>query len=280
MLYLLTVNYYSTNLIAQLIKSLTTTQDNNYKLIIINNSPDDNSINNLVSESVAIIQSDSNQGFGNACNLGLKLVYQQNPQAQVWIINPDAYLPEKTLEKICPFLESHPEISILGTIIYTPKGEIWFAGGKFIPETGSILEQDLLTSINSPYVTCDWISGCSLIINFRNFSQCPLFDPKYFLYYEDFDFCKRYASQGHLIAITKEIAVIHQPSSITNRNIFNKIRHSTYSYLLTQRKYSTNKVLIYRFTRLIAHAVILIPIKPKKAFAKLFGILNYLQHQR
>ena len=161
MIYVLTVNYYSTNLITKLIGSLPSSSDSNYQVIIINNSPDDNSINDLQSKSTIIIEAEKNIGFGCACNLGLQWIYNQDKQAIVWIINPDAYLPEDTLEQAQLFFDSHPELSILGTIIYTPENKIWFAGGHFIPENGAILEVDLLTNKDTDYTNCDWVSGCS-----------------------------------------------------------------------------------------------------------------------
>ncbi len=273
MIYFLTVNYYSRNLVAQLINSLSCT-NTQYQTVIINNSPEDASIYNLQSESVLIIDAGSNIGFGNGCNLGIKWIYTQDTQAIIWIINPDAYLPEKTLD-INRFFKLHPEISILGTIIHTPTGEVWFAGGRFIRATGSILTPDMLTNTDAEYVACDWVSGCSLIINLANFRECPLFDPAYFLYYEDFEFCRRYANEGYLIAITKQFDVLHQPSSITNRNAFLKTKHSTYSYLLTLEKQTNKLVFILRLIRLVCYAILLMFFKPKIALGKLYGMLNY-----
>lgn len=275
MIYFLTVNYYSTNLVAKLISSLPNSKNPDYKIVIINNSPDDDSIYQLKNESVLIFNATNNLGFGSACNLGLKFIYAEDPQAIVWIINPDAYLLENTLDKVQPFFDSHPEISILGTIVHTPVGEVWFAGGRFIHNTGAILTQDLLTNTNTDYVLCDWITGCSLIINLSNFHECPLFDPAYFLYYEDFNFCQRYAQQGHLIAVTKQFGVLHQPSSITNKYVFIKIKHSTYSYLLTLERYTSKLVFSLRLTRLICHAFVLMFIKPQFGLGKFYGVFMY-----
>ena len=280
MIYLLTVNYYSSNLVAKLISSQSVSPNVECKTLIINNSPEDNSIYQLKSESVFILESGENLGFGVACNLGIKWVFERDPQALIWLINPDAYFVENNLDKIQPFFEKYPQISILGTIVHDPKGEIWFSGGRFIPQTGTIVHEDLLTNTDATYVPCDWISGCSLIINLRKFCDCPYFDPAYFLYYEDFDFCRRYAQQEHLIAITKEFGIIHQPSSITNRNIFRKIKHSTYSYLLTQERYTNNVILTIRLSRTIIHALLLMFVKPKLSLGKFVGVLNYLFGQK
>ncbi len=214
-------------------------------------------------------------GFGCACNLGLQWIYKRDRQATIWIINPDAYFKEISLEKVKSFFDLHPEVSILGTIIHTPTNKIWFAGGSFLSQSGSISTPDLLTNTNVDYVVCDWVSGCSLIVNLLNFSGCPQFDEAYFLYYEDFDFCRRYANQGYLIAVTKDFGVLHQPSSITNRYILKKIKHSTYSYLLTLERYTNDLILTIRLIRLAINALVLIFIQPKAAFGKFFGLIMY-----
>lgn len=273
--YFLIVNYNSTKLIDDLIQSIFQIKDILYQIIIVNNSPEDRSIDLLKNEYIFILDAPKNLGFGSACNLGLNWIYTQNQQAIVWLINPDAYLLENEFEKIIQFFNGYSEVSILGTIIYNSVDKVWFAGGRFIPKIGAIIKEDLVSNTNSAYVPCDWVSGCSLIINLRNFSECPQFDPAYFLYYEDFDFCRRYTTQGHLIAITKQFGVIHRPSSITDRNPFKKIKHSTYSYLLTLERYTNKLVFVLKLIRLTFNAFVLIFIKPKKALGKVAGILNY-----
>jgi N-acetylglucosaminyl-diphospho-decaprenol L-rhamnosyltransferase len=277
MIYFLVVNYYSTDLVTKLISSLSAYENNDYEIVIINNSPNDSSIYDLKNDFVFIFNAENNLGFGGACNLGIKLISTRDSQGIVWVINPDAYFIENPLSKIQLFFEVHPEISILGTIIHTPEGKIWFAGGRFIPLTGAIITQDFLTNIDTAYVACDWVSGCSLIINLRQFDDCPQFDSTYFLYYEDFDFCRRYANQGHLIAVTKQFGVLHQPSSITNKYVFRKIKNSTYGYLLSLDRYTNKWILFIRLIRLISYALILLFIKPRVAFGKFAGVSIFLR---
>ncbi|NEO32396.1 MAG: glycosyltransferase family 2 protein [Symploca sp. SIO3C6] len=278
MIYLLTVNYYSSHLIERLINSITTHPATPHQIVIVNNSPNDHELPKLHAQSLQILEAKTNLGFSKACNLGLNWIYNQDSKAIVWIVNPDTYLPENTLTKITTLFETYPELSILGTCIYTPTGDIWFAGGGFIPERGAILcNKSLPSTTENIYATCDWVSGCSLLLNLQQFRSCPQFDPAYFLYYEDFDFCQRYAKQGHKIAITSKIALVHQPSAITNRNIAKKIAHSTYSYLLTLERYTNKAIFLLRFFRLTIHALILLLPKPQTALGKLVGISSYLR---
>ncbi len=275
MIYFLIVNYYSTSLVCKLINSIPTGLNVEYKIVIVNNSLEDYSIKELSSESVIILNNQNNLGFGGGCNRGLQWIYKRDSYATVWIINPDTYFEEISLEKVKQFFYLHPEVSILGTIIHTPTGKIWFAGGSFLSKNGSISTPNLLTNTNLDYVVCDWVSGCSLIVNLRNFYDCPQFDDAYFLYYEDFDFCRRYASQGYLIAVTKDFGVLHQPSSITNRYVSMKMKHSTYSYLLTLERYTNDLIFTIRLLKLSLNTLFLIFIRPKVAFGKFVGLLMY-----
>lgn len=276
--YFLTVNYYSTPLIRRLIASIEIIKNIDFQLIIVNNSAEDLELKNLAGSRIKILESHGNLGFARACNLGLNWIYSQNPQGIVWLINPDAYLLPQTLEKLPEFIANYPELSLIGTAIYLPAGEIWFAGGRFFPNRGAIVEADLLSSNpDSAYVPCDWISGCSLIINLHHFPECPQFDPAYFLYYEDFDFCRRYAARGHQIAITGKLAAVHQPSAVTNRNLRQKFRHSTYSYLLTLKRYTNRPIFLVRCLRLFLYASFLLPFKPQTAWGKLAGIAAFLK---
>jgi GT2 family glycosyltransferase len=283
-IYWITVNYYSTELIQRLINSIVETchgaspQGINYQVIIINNSPDDLFIHRLKSSYIIVFNAPKNIGFGRACNIGLNWVYQQDSQALVWLINPDAYLSKNTLSPAIDFFKSYPELSILGTVIYNHKGELEFTEGQFNRKTGIIKVCNQLSESlqNQPYQLTEWVSGCSLLINFKNFNECPQFDPNYFLYYEDFDFCLRYRNQGHKIGITAQIQVFHQTSSITQRNPNLKLQYSIYSYLLSLHKHTSKAVFIYWLFRISFIGLITILITPQTSWYKLKGVVKFI----
>ncbi len=280
MIYLLTVNYNSSHLISKLIESLEFQDDVLYQLIVVNNSQEDGEIYELQSSTVKVLEASGNIGFARACNLGLQWIEKQGDGEVVWFINPDAYLTPHSLEQVLPFFQKHPGVAILGSIIYTPEGDIWFAGGSFYRYSGAIIETNLI--INNPeldYVTCDWVSGCSCLLNLKQFPQMPQFDSNYFLYYEDFDFCQNYKEQGYLVAVTQKIAVIHQPSSITNRDLTFKFKHSTYSYLFSLAKHSSKVAFALRFMRLSLYGLLLLPIKPQVALGKFKGVWMFCRNK-
>ncbi len=272
--------------------------------MIVNNSIADHSLTNLIKApsqdiweyfSVKLINSPDNIGFGRACNLGLEWVYAQAPQAIAWLINPDAYLPAGAIAKLWQLQQSHRNLSIIGTSVYDPKQRQYFVGGTFSPDTGLIQEEfgaiDVTDARESELIQAnhnqaaeavnnqiDWVSGCSLVINLAQFNHCPMFDPDYFLYYEDFDFCRRYVCQGHSMAIATQIHVIHQTSALTSANPGFKLKQEIYSYLLSLSKHAQKIALIYRLLRIFGVALLQIVVKPKVSIAKLQGVLLYARY--
>jgi GT2 family glycosyltransferase len=291
-IYFVVVNYYSSHLIQKLIASLPQNQDVSYQVIIVNNSTDDNLLINQPplmkgkaenDYPIVILDAQENLGFGKACNLALNWIYEKNSEALVWLINPDAYFSEKnSLHSAREFFITYPEVSILGTTVYEESGQVWFGGGNFIKEKGVITAHHFLSSEseNLPYIEQPWVTGCSLLISLKNFREIPQFDPDYFLYYEDFDFCQRYQKKGHIIAFTRQIRVIHQPSSITSRNRDLKIKHSIYSYLLSLEKHCHKRVLWYRFVRILLTSLITLPLQGQISLSKLKGILLFWKRTR
>lgn len=275
-LYFLTVNYNSSDLITRLIQSFP--QEINYQMVIVNNSPTDQDLHQLNQDFTTIIQSEANIGFGKACNLGLNWIYEQNNQAIVWLINPDAYFEQDFVTAALTFFNNYPQISLLGTAVYNSEGKITSAGGEFVYgkatlKTITVFPRDCKLD----YFATDWASGCSLLINLANFNQCPLFCDRYFLYYEDLDFCLRYGQQGHQVAVTPLLKIVHDTSSISDRNIFWKYQHITYSYLIHVEKYGTTTVFCLTNFRMILNTLRLLVIKPNQGWGKMVGFCNYWQ---
>lgn len=237
MLYFLTINYYSTDLLGQLLQSIKRLASPiSYGVIIVNNSPDDESVYRLQQafENITVLTATKNLGFGGGCNLGLEHIYKQDQKAWVWLINPDAILVPQAVSYIQDCFKLRPRLSILGTRIRASAEDIWFAQGRFNWWTGS-LKHRLSNADTSEHpvrvLPSRWVSGCSMIFNLQQFDSCPLFDLNFFLDYEDIEICERFYRQGHIVGVTQAILVNHAVSAITHRNRQAKFRHATFSKL-------------------------------------------------
>ncbi len=283
MIYFITVNYHSTELVKQLLKSISA-GGKEYKILLINNSPEDDSINEItqLDSAITVINAMSNIGFGAACNLGIKYVYALKSQGIIWLINPDAIIDEKAISYIKYCLNQEPSIAILGTRIRDLEGNIWFGLGTFNPWTGSLKhelkkEEGYKSQVNT--LNCRWVSGCSLILNLKQFDHCPSFDPHYFLYYEDADLCERYCKKGYRIAVTQAVLVTHAVSAISQRNLSSQFKHATYSKLYFLKQHGTALALWLNLVYMLMLVVLLFPKNRPVAIGRLQGLKNFIYSQ-
>jgi len=64
--------------------------------------------------------------------------------------------------------------------------------------------------VSSKWRKIDYISGCAMMIRRRVFEKIGLFDERYFLYFEDADFCLRAKKAGFRIAVESKSIIVHQ----------------------------------------------------------------------
>jgi len=272
--YVLTINYFAADWIAGLVDAIAAESDSRVRqFVVVNNAPADGEVALLAEfAGVTVLDTGKNLGFGAGCNVGLNWIWQRDRYARVWLLNPDTALPAGTLAAGADLCARHPDYAILGTQIYTPAGDCWFARGTYRPRSVAIRVETSLPPKPAPVLPCDWTSGCSMVVNLARFPECPQFDPQFFLYYEDFDFCRRYLAQGCRVGVATEVAVVHYPSSIAGRNARIKFAHATFSYLLAVWRYGSRGAFAWRSLRLLANAVVLLLARPAIARGKLAGI--------
>lgn len=279
MIYFLTVNYHSKSLIETLICSIQNSIKTDYQFIIVNNSPEEADIHSLKSGSTLIIESGANLGFGAACNLGINHVYAIDKSAVIWLINPDTSLDSHADEYIQSCLHADSDIAILGTQIRDSNGEMWFGSGHFNKWNGHLYHVKNLPQTDYKTIPCQWVSGCSLIINLSKFDYCPAFDPSFFLYGEDADFCERYRHMGYPVAVTSKVLVTHQVSAIIGKNERFMYEHYTFGRLLFLKKHATPVGLLLYIGYLLSRLVVSLPLGSPNALGRWQGFQRFMKTQ-
>ncbi|MEM9771868.1 MAG: glycosyltransferase family 2 protein [Cyanobacteria bacterium P01_D01_bin.73] len=259
----------------------------NLQVWIINNSPDDSSLSDLpyaTKITVRLIQATGNIGFGRACNLAIAQLWKLSNRPWIWLLNPDTTLNSDTLQNWMALLGNHRNIpwAIAGTTVKNTDQNIEFSGGYWDPKTGEIYPLTTPTSVQS-WQPILWASGCSLILNPDKFGEkTPQFDPDFFLYYEDFEFCRRYEKllrspeNPYPIALLPSISVIHHTSSVTGRTPAKKTAWAIEGYLLALEKCVPRGVWLRRLVR-IAIAAGLARLRGRSG--KWIGIKRYFRRR-
>ena len=173
--------------------------------IVVDNVSQD-TISELITNKypwVEFIQSETNVGYGRGCNLGLERAKTQ----YVLFMNPDAVLPVDDLKILLDFMNDHPKAGLAAPAIIESKGSYQGAGplptpmGLIYKALGIRRKQWQHDPILPDAHACqaDWVCGAVMMARRKVIKELQGFDPRFFLYYEETDLCKRVLQSGYEI---------------------------------------------------------------------------------
>jgi N-acetylglucosaminyl-diphospho-decaprenol L-rhamnosyltransferase len=96
-------------------------------------------------------------------------------------------------------------------------------------------------------IDTDWVAGASMLIRREVFERIGLMDEKYFMYFEEVDFCLRAARAGFGCGYVPASRVVHlvgQASGVTNKSNANA-RRKDYWFESRRRYFVQNHGLVY-----------------------------------
>lgn len=187
------------------IKSLCSLNYDNFKIYIVDNGSSDNSVleisKYLATTSIEqkFIESEENLGFSGGNNLAIQEAMKDGI-SWFWLLNNDTIADKNSLDHLMKYAVERHYAGILGSkIYYYNTKNIWFAGGNINRKTGkgsSIGRNEEDTGQFDDVSTCDYITGCSLLIKKEVIESIGLLEDGFFLYYEDTDWCLRARLSG------------------------------------------------------------------------------------
>lgn len=197
-----------------------------YKLnyFIVNNGCTDDS-RNLISKEIkaaTVIDSVVNLGFSGGNNLGIRMALKAGC-THILLINNDA--KNNTKDFFDQLLKSPYDIS---SAVITTVG-----AKKNKNDYGGIVDWYFgrNTHQHSPG-NIDYVSGACLFAKSEVFEKVGELDERFFLYYEDVDYCLRAKKIGFTVGVTPKAKITHILSSSTNKLGRKKILILAQSHLL------------------------------------------------
>jgi GT2 family glycosyltransferase len=221
LIYVNVLNYNAKSLSSETLQSLQTLTYNNWKTILVDNGSDDGSIDFLKEKFpwVTVLANKKNLGFGAGHNIGIRYAIKHEAQF-IFLLNNDAEVNPTLLHDLYRVMQSDSSIGVAGPKILDAKhrDRIWFAGGKLYLPLGNtrhlgVGQRD--SASLSGVVDEDYQSGCAMMIRKEAITKTGLFDPSYFMYWEDVDLCLRMKRQGYRVVCVREAKVWHRVSAST-----------------------------------------------------------------
>ena len=142
------------------------------------------------------------------------------------IFNPDMIVLPGSLEHLTAFLDEHPSVGMVGPKLLHPDGTLQFSCYRFMKPITIVYRRlpliDCLSCVSRElkrYLMSDWdhtsvasvdyLLGACLLVRREAVEEVGGFDPSYFMYFEDQDWCRRFWQAGWEVVYHPEISMIH-----------------------------------------------------------------------
>jgi GT2 family glycosyltransferase len=190
------------------------------KVVVVDNASRDGSVALLKTRypQVTLIRNETNVGFGRANNVAL----DHMEGSFALLLNTDAFILPDALSKALDYMQAHPRCGILGAGLVgrdgAPQPSARFfptPWNTFASRTGFSRLLPKVHLVDDPQWDraspreCDWVPGCFFLVRREVIAQVGLFDPRFFLYFEEVDHCRRAKQAGWTVVCHPQATVVH-----------------------------------------------------------------------
>ena len=239
------VTYNSADVIRSCLQSIREqlTEPTAAEIIVVDNASADGTQEILREElrGGVILLNSVNRGFAAAVNRALGKISGDI----ILLINPDTVVEDLFFMNLRNFFCNHPEECLAGPLVTDTSGgrqpscwqvpSLWtLALECFLPHAWST---PLVTL--SPNATCEveMVSGVCLAMRRGVYETVGGLDERFFMFYEDADYCRRARLRGFRVFFVAEMRIRHHVSSSSSRNFSEFLRRIYRSRLQCIGKY-------------------------------------------
>jgi N-acetylglucosaminyl-diphospho-decaprenol L-rhamnosyltransferase len=277
------VTYHtSKQVILNCIKSI----DKNIQILIVENSEKFKNSDEICSQfkNVEIVCTGKNLGYGGGNNIGLMSAKTD----YVLILNPDVICDKDFFENISSVIDQAKDFSIIGCQYLHDK--VFMPAGFFDTKKNLQFVSNFKSNNINTLTKVDWVTGCSMLINTKNFENKKIFDENFFLYFEEFDLCKSLMKKNNNVFTSKILKIHHlgfESSSgehFTFKRNINRLRewHWMWSTFYFYKKnfnyfYALKKIIgkfIKSFFKMIYYSITFQKNQKEKYTYRFLGIFN------
>jgi len=216
---IIVANWNGQEVISKFIETATSSDYTNLDILVVDNASTDGSCDVIRSHpSIGLLPLLQNLGWGNAINAGLSDERAENVDYFIFM-NNDVFLEPGAVKALVRQGEEHPEFGIFSPILLDINGETTHSGGFFtslgwwrrvIPDTE-----------RKPEVPeeLDIVIGAAMFVRAQVVEKIGGFDPEFFLYREDVDYCKRAKGAGFRIGVANNSRAVHVEGATTRKDV-------------------------------------------------------------
>ena len=206
------LNFKLKSLTLKCIESVKKSLYKSIEIIVVDNGSNDGLEDEIKKfPNITFIQTGKNLGYTGGNNRGIKEALKRKVDF-IFILNPDTYVDKNCIKNLVEGIEE-VRAGVAGPKIYFGKSKkIWHAGGVMddlnVIGTHRGVDQEDKGQFDK-VCEVDFVSGAAFFVKAEVFEKIGFFDERYFLYYEDADFCLRAKRGGFKIFYIPNALVYH-----------------------------------------------------------------------
>lgn len=188
------------------------------QIIVADNGSSDGTVDAIKTAypSVQVIENGANLGFAEGNNAGVRHALK-GPADYIMLLNNDTAVDGHMLTYLVEAMEHDPAVGIVGPkmLYFDSPDVIWCAGSMVNWGTGESLRlQADVPDHQASELTrpVDFITACGILLRRQVIEQIGLLDPRFFIYYEETDWCARAVARGWKILYVPKARMWHRVS--------------------------------------------------------------------
>lgn len=273
-------------------------------VIVVDNNSADGTVEMLQRDfsNVRLLANAHNAGFAAANNQAMNLAQSR----YMMLLNPDTILHRGALDELVRFMDGHPTVWVAGPLLLNKGGSVQHSGVRF-PSTWNILcemffldrlfprskafgrHKELYADTSIPR-SVDYVRGACLIVRASVLNAVGGLDERFFMYFEETDWCYRIAQAGGKVYVCPAAKVVHFGGDEIGHYDERKLVHYHKSLLLFYQKYYTLynaavlrfvlalrsliRIGVWSITGLVRPSLRDVAISSIRGYIKVFGLIT------
>ncbi len=220
------INYKTPEILSLCISSLKSTIKNIKYEIIAVDVESDYKIEYFIKDKfpdVVFLPIKDNVGYSKSVNRGIGKADKNSKYFLV--LNADIITKEDAINRMFDFMEQSPDVGVSGPQLlnfnntfqnscfqfYTPEVILYRRTFfKNFTRAKKVLDSFLMAESNHDLTqNVDWMSGAALFIRGTALKKIGLMDERFFMYFEDVDWCRRFWDNGYRVAYYPNAKMMH-----------------------------------------------------------------------
>ncbi len=204
---IIVITYNGANYLERLFNSIINFEPNTDILVIDNNSRDNSVAIIEKFENIKLIQLDRNLGFGRANNIGLKYALD-NSYNYVFLFNQDTYLSKSIFRELIQISNFNNNFCLLSPLqMDGTNTKLESSFEKFLYESGFISQKFI--NPDEDLFKLNFVQAASWFIPIQIIKLVGGFDPIFFHYGEDNNYCQRLEFFKVPIYVVQSLSICH-----------------------------------------------------------------------